>query len=186
MPTWDIASTALFIFAARVLDVSLGTIRIALVSRGLRRIAPLVGFFEILCWLFAVGGVIQNLDRPILAVAFASGFATGTWLGMLLEERLAFGLCTVRIITESDAEELIEHLGSMDIGLTNFAARGLRGQVRLVLSVIPRKDLPPVLDAVRVVAPTAFVSVSDVRLAREGSFLRTGSQRVGRRWVRKK
>lgn len=187
MLTWPLLGTALFIFLARVIDVALGTVRIALVSRGMRRVAPLVGFLEILFWLLAMGQVIQNLKEPMHYIAFAAGFATGTWLGMYIEERLALGLYAVRIITDDDVEELISLLASANIGLTTFAARGIRGQVRLILSVIRRKDLGRVLKTVRQVDPMAFVSVSDVRLAHEGFLWHPPPQwQRMLRWMRKK
>ena len=83
------------IFLARIADVSLGTIRIIFVSKGMKRIAPLIGFFEILIWLLAISRIFQDLDNWIAYIAYAGGFAAGNYFGMLLEERLATNhLCT--------------------------------------------------------------------------------------------
>ncbi len=169
-PAWLLVGVPLLIFVARVLDVGVGTIRIALVARGQRTWAPLAGFFESLIWLIAISQVVQHLDRPVHYLAWAGGYATGTWVGLLIEERLALGLLALRIITEEDASRLIERLGAEDFGVTTFAARGLRGNVRLLFSVIPRRDLERFLDEVRVDHPKAFVSISDVRTASEGFF----------------
>lgn len=156
------------IFLARLCDVPLSTLRIILLSRGLKRAAPLVGFFEALIWLLAIGQVMQHLDRWTNYLAYAGGFAAGTWVGILVESRLALGLLAVRIITQEDAADLIERLRAEKFGVTDFAARGLAGNVRLIFTVIHRKDQGQVLEIIRTIHPKAFVSVSDVRSVSEG------------------
>lgn len=165
---YPLITVPLFILLARMGDVSLATLRIILVSRGMRSVAPLVGFFEALIWLFAISQVMKNLDHWTSYVAYAGGFAAGTWLGIFLESRLALGLLAVRIITPEDAGDLIGHLRSHNFGVTDFAARGVSGRVRLIFTVIRRKDLQKVLDIVRETHPKAFISTSDVRSVAEG------------------
>ena len=84
-----ILSTCILIFAARIVDVSLGTIRTICVVNGRRHVALVLGFFEILVWIFAVSKVIGDLQHPVLAVAYALGFATGNFVGITIEKRLA-------------------------------------------------------------------------------------------------
>jgi uncharacterized protein YebE (UPF0316 family) len=167
-PLWPLLGIPLLIFLARTSDVSLSTLRIILVSRGHRRIAPLVGFGEVLIWLAALTQVLQHLDRPINFLAYAGGFAAGTWVGMLIEERLALGLVSLRVIAENDASGLIHDLSEAHFGVTSFAARGVQGRVRLIFTVLRRRDLPRALELVRRSQPRAFISISDVREAREG------------------
>ena len=81
----------ILIFIARVCDVSIGTMRIIFISRGAKILAPLLGFFEILIWLVAIGKVMQNLDNIACYVAYAGGFATGNFVGIRIEEKLAMG-----------------------------------------------------------------------------------------------
>ncbi|HSG40446.1 MAG TPA: DUF2179 domain-containing protein, partial [Thermoanaerobaculia bacterium] len=122
--------------------------------------------------------VMQNLDRWYNYVAYAAGFSAGTWLGIALEGRLALGMQSVRIITGpgDDASDLIERLRTEKFGVTDFAARGLAGNVRLIFMVIQRKDLNRVLDIVRDAHPSAFVSIQDVRSVSEGFFHRRASR----------
>ena len=101
-------------------------------------------------------------------LAYAGGFGAGTWLGVVLEGRIAMGLVAVRVITRSDATELIETLKDRQFGITSLAARGVQGRVRLLFTVVRRKQLDQFLEVVREIAPKAFVSVSDVRAAEEG------------------
>lgn len=165
---WPLVGVPLLIFLARTTDVTLGTVRIILVARDHRKVAPLVGFFEILAWLVALAQVMKHLDRPVNYLAFGAGFSAGTYLGMWLESKLALGLVAVRVIATRDAGGLIEGLKKAEMGVTSLAARGVQGRVRLLFTVIRRKDLPRAMELIRTIQPQAFVSVSDVRSAREG------------------
>jgi len=81
----------LLIFFARVCDVSLGTIRIIFISKGIKYLAPIVGFFEILIWLLAISQIMQNLTNPYYYIFYAGGFATGNLVGIILDEKLSIG-----------------------------------------------------------------------------------------------
>jgi uncharacterized protein YebE (UPF0316 family) len=113
----------ILIFVARVADVSIGTIRIIFVSKGMKLLAPLCGFFEILIWLIAIGKVFQNFTNPIYYIAYAGGFATGNYVGIIIEERLAIGLCVIRTVTRRDATNLIEFLRAAGYGVTTMDAQ---------------------------------------------------------------
>lgn len=169
---WSLVGLPLLIFAARILDVALGTIRIVSVSKGYRSLAPVLGFFEILVWLVAIGQVVQNLDRPSHYLAYAAGFAAGTWIGLVVEDRMALGLVAVRIITSDDATDLVSRLRDSDFGVTSFAAKGVRGHVRFLLTIIRKRDFRTLMKIIELIHPDAFVSISDVRLARQGHFSR--------------
>jgi uncharacterized protein YebE (UPF0316 family) len=164
------AVTVALIFCARILDVSVGTVRIIALSRGRRWQATVLGFFESLIWLIAIRQILANLTNPFAYLGYAGGFAAGTYTGMLLEERLAMGLLAIRVITREDASELLRHLNAHDYGVTSVSARGAGGRVRLVLSVIRRKELDRVLEMVERFHPGAFVSISDVRAVSAGIF----------------
>lgn len=170
MTLWTLVGIPLLIFMARLIDVTLSTIRIVFISRGLRRLAPFIGFVEILVWLVAIGQVMQHLDRPMNYFAYAGGFAAGTWIGLLVESKLAIGLVAVRIIARDDATALMESLQEESFGVTSFAARGVKGRVRLLLTVVPRRDLGRVQKLVSELNPGAFLSVEDVREANQGFF----------------
>src|SRR6185436_9900942 len=92
----------LLIFLARMCDVTLGTLRNVFISKGLRRIVPMLGFFEVLIWLISIRYIMRNLDNPMCYIGFASGFAMGTYVGMGIERRLALGMQVLRIITPTD------------------------------------------------------------------------------------
>jgi uncharacterized protein YebE (UPF0316 family) len=160
----------LLIFFARVLDVSLGTMRIVFVSRGLKYLAPLVGFFEVIIWLVAIRAVMQNLNNIVCYIAYGGGFATGTYMGLIIEKKLAIGKALIRIITQKDATELISHLRSQGFGVTNMDAEGKDGKVHVVYLVIRRNDFENVTNAIQKLNPGAFYTLEDVQYVSEGIF----------------
>ncbi|ATZ61053.2 MAG: DUF2179 domain-containing protein [Methanosarcinales archaeon Met12] len=165
--TWVILP--LLIFIARVCDVSLGTIRIIFISRGMKYLAPVVGFFEIIIWLLALGQIMQDLTN-IVIVAYAGGFAMGTFVGIYIEEKLAMGVLLVRIITKKDASELIDFLESAGYGVTSVAAQSNVEQAHIIYITIKRGDLQNVVEIIRRFNPTAFYTIVDIKSVSEEVF----------------
>lgn len=158
------------IYFARIVDVSLGTMRIISLSKGLKNIAPLLGFVEILIWLMAIRQIFNHLDNPLCYIAYAGGFATGIYTGMLIENKLALGLRVVRIITRKDSSELIQSLRSKGYGATVTDAEGNTGMVKVIFTIIKRSDIKEVIREIKHFNPKAFYSIEDIRAASEGIF----------------
>jgi uncharacterized protein YebE (UPF0316 family) len=158
------------IFMARVLDVSLGTIRIILVSKGQKVLAPLLGFFEVLIWLVAIGQVMQNLTNVLCYLAYGAGFAVGNFVGISLEEKLAMGHSVVRVVTAKETAPLVDMLVKAHYGVTCVEAKGATGNVMLIYTIVKRKDLPEVTRIISEFDKKAFYSIEDARAAKEGVF----------------
>jgi uncharacterized protein YebE (UPF0316 family) len=153
----------LLIFLARIMDVSLGTMRIVFVSRGLKYLAPLVGFFEVIIWLLAIRVVMKNLDNIACYLAYGAGFATGTYVGLFIEKKLAIGKSIIRIITQKNALELINILRSKGFGVTTMEAEGKDGKVHVIYSVINRNDIEKIAAYIQKFNPHAFYTLEDVQ-----------------------
>lgn len=166
--TWVVIP--LLIILARIADVSIGTIRIIYISRGMKYLAPIFGFFEIIIWLMAIGQIMRNLNNPVYYLAYAFGFAAGNILGIYLEERLAVGKVILRIITQKDATELVACLRSSGYGVTVADAEGSSGPVKIIFTVIDRKKIEAIVNIIKTYNPKAFYSVEDIRLVKEGIF----------------
>jgi len=151
------------IFIARLTDVSLGTLRIMFISRGLKYLAPLIAFIEINIWLLAIGQIMLNLGNIVCALAYAAGFALGNLLGITIEERISIGLVLLRIITKHDVEKLVDCLKEEKYGVTIHDAEGLNGKVKIIFAVIRRRDIRETLNRIERVHPHAFYTVEDVR-----------------------
>lgn len=159
-----------FVFFARVCDVSLGTIRIISIARGKKYLAPILGFFELLIWLLAIGQIMQNLDNIMLYLAYAGGFAIGTFVGIYLEEKLAENIILIRIITQKDATELINFMHSKNYGVTSVDAHGATGQVHIIFTIVPRVDVNEVSAIIQKYNPKAFYTIEDIRYVHKGIF----------------
>lgn len=166
----------LLIFLARILDVSIGTIRIVFVSRGNRLLAPLLGFFEVLVWITALGKIMENLSNPLTYLAYAAGFAMGNYIGILIEEKIATGNCIVQIITHHEAHRLISALRLAGYTVTALDAEGNRGMVSVVYSTIKRSDLQHFITIINQYNPRAFYTVEDVRFV-NAKFTSVGPRR---------
>lgn len=163
---FDIIPTAfipLFIYFARILDVSLGTLRIMFVLKGLRGKATILGFIEVLIWIIIVAQIFQNLDNWLNYVAFAGGFATGTFVGMYIEERMKVGVQIFRIIVPGSGSKLVKKLTEAEFRVTALDGEGKFGPVKVLFTIAKRKRLQELADIVQKIEPNAFYSVEDVK-----------------------
>lgn len=160
----------LIIFFSRVCDVSLGTLRHVFISKGFRQIVPILGFFEVLIWIIVVAQIMKNLNNIACYLAWAGGFATGTYVGLLIEERLALGLQVIRIITNQNCEKLLESLRQENHGVTVVDAQGAVGPVKMIFSIVKRKNIQQVAVLIRKHNPTAFYSIEDIKDISQGVF----------------
>ncbi len=158
----------LFIFFLRITDVSMGTVRVVLIVRNNKLLVPIIGFFEVLIWVLAVGAVVQHLTSPLHLLGYAGGFATGNLVGLMIEERLAIGLATVQTIVQAGGDELASGLRDLGFAVTEMDARGRHGNVFHLYSAIPRRRVAAYLGAVDEQAPEAFVIVEEPRAVRRG------------------
>lgn len=158
------------IFLARVSDVTIGTLRIVFVSKGFKILAPLFGFFEVFIWLLAMSKIFQNLDNWLYYVAYSAGFATGNYIGLIIEERLALGYVNLRIITQLPGGDLIKRLSSEGFGVTSLDATGSRGKVNIIYCIIKRSDFKQVSLLINEYNPKAFFTIEDIRFANLGVF----------------
>jgi uncharacterized protein YebE (UPF0316 family) len=160
----------LLIFFSRIADQSIGTLRLIFVSKGYKYLAPFLGFFEVIIWLIAVGQIFKQLDNFLYYIAYGAGFAAGNFVGIILEERISLGTVVVRIIPKLDTTELINYLRSQNYGLTIMDAEGSRGKVKVILSIIPRKQIGDFVSIINKYNPRAFYSIEEIKSVSYGVF----------------
>lgn len=158
----------LLIFLARIFDVSINTIRIIYVLGGRRLTATLLGFFESFVWLMAIRQIFEHLDNWLCYVAYPAGFATGILVGMIIEERIAYGKVIVRIITRKDIQTLRDYLVGAGYRFTMVPGMGAEGPESVVFTVLERQQLEKLLVNLKEILPTAFYTVEKVNRAAEG------------------
>jgi uncharacterized protein YebE (UPF0316 family) len=156
------------IFALRVTDMSLDTLRVLFVIRGQRAAAWFSGFFQSAIWVVAITSVLGNLDSVWNLVAYASGFATGSVVGMAIEERMAVGYGHLRIMSPRRGSAIAEAVRQAGYAATEIAGRGRDGMVSVITCSVRRRHIGRVQRTVAETDPEAFVTVQEVRPLHRG------------------
>ncbi|MEO8146100.1 MAG: DUF5698 domain-containing protein [Bacteroidia bacterium] len=168
----------LLIYLCRVSDVTLGTLRNLFLSKNLKQIVPVVGFFEVMIWLVAVSQVLKHMDNFMCYAGWGLGYATGIIIGIKIDERLGLGLQMLRIITNKDCDELVEALNKEDLGATVIDGKGAKGPIKMVYLIIKRTDFKKVSTYIQLHNPDAFYTIEDVKEARRGVFPMAGGNQT--------
>jgi uncharacterized protein YebE (UPF0316 family) len=156
----------LIIFASRATDVSLGTLRSVLANKGMKKMVPFIGFFEVLFWLFAISTVMKNLSNFMCYLGWAGGYATGIYIGLSIEEKLAIGTQVIRVFTQEDITKLIASLVEKNYSYTILDGEGKKGAVKLIFIVVKRKNVKNVTEIIHRFSPNAFYSIEDIKRAK--------------------
>ncbi len=172
MPFLPVLLTYLAIFVAKIAHVSLGTIRIIYLTRGNSLTAAIIGFFEVIIYLIALGMVITNLDQWTNIVVYGLGFAAGNLVGSRIEEMIAVGFVQVHIVTLQDSNGLEESLREKGYGVTTMPCYGREGAHSSLQVLLKRKELPSFLKTVDKFDPKAVISIFDTRKIMGGYFSR--------------
>jgi len=175
----------LLVFFARVIDVTLGTLRIIFIARGKKYVAPIMGFIEVFIWIAVVAQIVRGVNDVITYLAYAAGFAAGNFVGMYIEDRLAIGTYVIRIIVPDLADELMLYMHEAGYGITSVEGQGAKGPVQLIYTIVKRKDLPCVRKIIHQTHPHAFLSIEDVISTQEGIFPMHTNLGDGTLWSRK-
>ncbi|OFY51689.1 MAG: hypothetical protein A2W85_08535 [Bacteroidetes bacterium GWF2_41_31] len=160
----------LLIAIARILDVSVGTVRLIFVSRGYKYLAPLLGFVEVIIWLLAIGQIMQQLDNFMSYIGYGAGFAMGNYIGIILVEKMSIGTVLIRVLPKFDTSNLIKHLREANFGVTSVNAEGKNGPIKMLFSIVKRKDLDGALQIINTHNPNAFYTIEEVQKVNEGHF----------------
>lgn len=162
--TWVLIPVLIFI--ARIVDVSIGTLRIIFVARGYKYVAPVLGFFEVMVWLLAIQQIMLNLSNIACYIAYAGGFAMGTLAGLILEERISLGHVIFRIVTTKSSTKLAKTLDKSGFVETSANAYAKHGKVKVIFTISKRKDANKVCEMIALYNPKAFYTIEDVRYAK--------------------
>ena len=160
----------LAIFLMRICDVSLDTLRMIFIVRGLRLFAVVFGFFAVLIWLAAISTVFQHVKNPLNMIAYAAGYAAGNWVGMWLETRLAIGQQIVQLISYDLEGRLAEGLRAVGFVVTELEGHGRDAPVKICFVATRRREVAALIRHATAVEPGVFVTVEDVRSANRPLF----------------
>jgi len=184
LPTWQLG---LIIFFLRILDVSMGTVRTLAVVAGHIRISVVLGFLEVLIWVFAISQVIQTVaESPLVLFMYAGGFATGNAVGILVERRLAMGKRVVRLISQSRGSEIAAALRESGQPVTTFRGEGRDGERLMIYFLCERKGLPEIIAKAKDLDPELFYVIEPVSESRDIPTLPLPRATGWRSWMKQK
>jgi uncharacterized protein YebE (UPF0316 family) len=167
----------LLIFVARIMDVSLGTLRIICITRGYRKLSVLFAFLEITIWVYAITSVVRHLDNFANVAAYAAGFATGNWVGMWIEQKLALGTQVMTLFSRGRAHAVAEGLRLADMAVTTLVGNGRDGPVSMCVAVLPRRGVHSVIKIAKNIDPDVQIAIADIR---QTTFSRGGAACAGK------
>lgn len=158
----------LVIFFLRTVDQTLSTVRMLLVSWGMRRSVWLIGLLQSIFFLSAVAGVLGQLTNPLNLIAFAAGYGAGSALGITVEGWLAPGHAILRVVSPGMGSALVDELRAAGRGVTELPAQGREGTVSVLLCSVSRRRINKTRAQLLQIDPTAFVTVEKVRVLHGG------------------
>ena len=176
-------SLPVIIYVGRICDVTLGTLRIIFVSKGEKKKAPIVGFFEVFIWVVVISQLFANATNIVAYLAYAAGYATGNFVGILVENKIGFGYQLFRIYTKKDGEELAKILNQMGFGSTLIRGEGAVSEVGIIETVVKRRSEKIVVGILNQFDPDTFYLIEDIRSKQKGIFAYSsaaGAPRLGK------
>lgn len=158
------------IFVAKLVEVSLATIRNVLVNRGEKGKGAIIGFFEVMLWLIVVSNVLDNVtEDPFKVLVYCSAFALGNYIGVIIENKLAIGTACIQAVVSRDVKDELAHvLRNRGFGVTTIEGQGMEGSVFVIMIFLKRKCVEEASGLIRTFNPSALITVNDVRQLRNG------------------
>lgn len=169
----------LLIFFARIIDVSINTVRIIFVMTGKKGVSTILGFMESLVWLLAIGQIFKHMDNVYSYIAYPAGFAAGIFVGMLIEEKLALGKVVVRIISSEAIDPIVSYLQKHGYKYSIISGESDLGQEKILFTVVKREALPDLKVKIAEETPSAFYTVESVKSASETGLVTEKPSRRG-------
>lgn len=156
----------IIIFFAKIIEVSISTIRLVFINKGERVKGAVLGFIEIIIWLVVVSSVLNNINEdPIKAFIYAAAFSLGNYLGVTIESKIAVGLASIQVVVNQKSGELLaDTLREQGYGVTIIEGKGKNESVKNLLFIqLKRKKIPEAVKLIKQHNPEAYITVNDIK-----------------------
>ncbi|MCF7866301.1 DUF5698 domain-containing protein [Candidatus Woesearchaeota archaeon] len=170
-PWFTYAVLPLLIVMSRIIDVSMGTIRVILISKGYKTYAPIIGFFEVIIWLLAIRQIMDNLTNWVAYFAYGLGFALGTYIGMVLEEKLITSKVLIRVVEPKGTRNLAKIFKEKYNHVTSVKGEGTNGEVIILFIILDRKKVQETVQIIRENNPKAYYTIENIKDSKDNDFL---------------
>lgn len=159
------------IFFARILDVSLGSLRTVLMVKGRSVAAGLIAFVEVFIWFLVVKEALNtDVDSILIPIFYSGGYATGTLLGTFISNTFLDGLIGVQVITDDDNKEMIKKIRESGFGVSVVDLKdAYEGKKKDMLFIqIHKKSLKDLTKIIKENDPHAFLVVNETKYTQNG------------------
>ena len=168
--TLEVILGGLVIFALRLIDMTLDTLRLLFVVRGKRLIVWILGIVTNTIYILAISSVLTGKNHPFTIFCYACGYATGNILGMRLEERLAIGYKEINVISKTKGREIAGALREKGFGVTEMVGQGMNGTVDVISTSVKRKHAKDVRKIIHEIDENAFITEDDFNPVNAGTW----------------
>lgn len=153
------------IFTVKVLEVSLATLRIVLITKDERLKGAVIGFFEVIIWVFVVAAVLTNITQdPFKVIVYALGFSVGNFVGSKLENYLAIGTTNMEVIThKADGKKMSQELRKLGYAVTAVEAYGMKDRREILYMHVPRKEVMKATKQIRNIESDVVITINDIK-----------------------
>ncbi len=168
----------LFIFFGKILEVSLATLRIVLINRGVRSVGSMIAFFEVMIWLILASSVLMGFKEDFLkGIVYGIAFACGNYIGSWLDDLFAFGLSSMQVVLpDMEAARQAEScLRANGFGVTSLDVHGRDNDRAMLIMTMQRKRLQEAISILEHQCNGAVFTVSDIKTQRGGYMQRMHS-----------
>lgn len=161
------------IFFVRILDVSLGTVRTIVTIKGRNTIASLIGFVELFVWFVVVKEALSTDSTSLwIAIFYAGGFATGTYIGTILSDKLIKGNLLVQVVTSSKDDEIVNQLRKDGYGISVIDVKGKEASSEkyMLFIEIDKKHINHLKSRIKDLDEKAFIVAGETKFVQNGYF----------------
>ncbi|MCI5835127.1 MAG: DUF5698 domain-containing protein [Firmicutes bacterium] len=160
------------IFFVRILDVSLGTVRMIITVKGNKLVASLIGFFEILVWFLIVKEALNTTETSIfIALSYSLGYATGTYIGGILSDKFVSGTLSVQVVLSNNNHKIVDKIREEGFAVSVVNVKGKEDHDKYMLFMeIDKKKINQLKYLIKSLDSKAFVVVNETKMVENGFF----------------
>ena len=170
----------LFIFSFKIMQVTVGTLRIILISKGFRKHGTIFSFFEVFLWVFVASQVIIGLtEAPIKGIVYSIAFTIGVYVGSRIENHIGMGQVLIQaIVPMENAFTLAEAMRERGYAVTTIEAQGRDSQKMVLWIFANRKGCKKISEEIHNLDNTAMIITNDISALRGGMIGNAGKRSI--------
>lgn len=151
------------IFLSRILDVSLSSVRTMFVVKCNKIMASLIAFVEIFIWFYAAKeALVSNSTSLCIIVSYALGYATGTFIGTLINEKFISGIYSLKVSLKGVNEKMLKKLNSICLDVVS-----LKGEGKNILFLeVDKKKYKELVNNIYMIDKYASIVINDAKFIR--------------------